>query len=260
MPPTITVTTWNVNSLPVRLAQVQAFLASEAPDVLALQETKVPDAAFPLQELEACGYHVCFSGQKSYNGVAVLSREPATDMVTDFPDFDDPQRRLLAVTIAGVRIVDVYIPNGQSLDSDKYRYKQRWLEALAIWLEAELARYPELVLLGDFNIAPQAVDMHDPARWQGRIMCSDEEQGWFRQRLTQGLYDTVRSLAGDQPVYSWWDYRMQAWRRNWGLRIDHILATPTLQAVDWRIGTDWRAHERPSDHAPVTVSLQRQIV
>ncbi len=249
------IATWNVNSLPVRLAQVLDFLAQERPDVLALQETKTTDANFPRQALEDAGYHVEFRGQKSYNGVAVLARQPMRDARDALPGLDDPQRRLLAVSIGDLRVIDVYIPNGQSLDSDKFRYKCRWLDALSDLLREERSRHRKLVVLGDFNIAPTDLDMHDPVRWRGRIMCSPREQDWFQHCLRLGFVDGVRALAGDARVFSWWDYRMQAYRRGWGLRIDHVLHGAALRPVEYAIGLRWREQPRPSDHAPVILTL-----
>lgn len=254
------ITTWNVNSLKVRLPHLLEFLEKQLPDVVALQETKTTDAQFPRAEIEATGYHVIFSGQKTYNGVAIISRQTADDtsIIDAIPDLDDPQKRLLAATIGNVRIINVYIPNGQEPGSDKYAYKFRWLEAFRRYLQSELTAYEQLIVLGDFNIAPADIDVHDPARWQGRIMCSDAERDWFRSLLDLGLVDSVRTVHPDAPMHSWWDYRMQAFRRRWGIRIDHLLATPTLVPVGAKVATDFRAMERPSDHAPVSVTFDAQ--
>jgi len=251
----VKVVTWNVNSLNVRLPHLLQLLEEESPDVVALQETKTSDATFPAAEIEAAGYRVIFSGQKSYNGVAILSRSAAADVVTDLPDFDDPQRRLLAATIDGVRVVNVYIPNGQAVGSEKYDYKFRWLKAFRTLIEAELQQHPPLIILGDFNIAPHDRDIHDPARWQGKIMCSEPERRWFAELLALGLRDTVRTLYPEEGMFSWWDYRASAFRRNWGIRIDHLLATPALTPVNAAVGKRFRALERPSDHAPVWVDF-----
>jgi len=247
------IVTWNVNSLNVRLPHVLKYLANEKPDVLALQETKMPDEKFPAAEIEAAGYQVVYSGQKTYNGVAVISRAGMDDCVTDLPEINDPQRRLLACTIAGVRIIDVYIPNGQEVGSEKYDYKFRWLAALYDFLQAEIKLHKRVVLLGDFNIAPADIDIHDPQRWHEKIMCSTREREMFRSLLGLGLYDVVRELYPDEPLHSWWDYRMNAFRRNWGIRIDLHLASPAMQAGAAGVSTDFRALERPSDHAPVWV-------
>ncbi len=247
--------TWNVNSLNVRLPHVLDFLATEQPDVLALQETKLPDARFPADGIEAAGYRVAYAGQKTYNGVAVISRSGIADIETDLPGLDDPQRRLLACTIDGVRIVNVYIPNGQEVGSEKYRYKFRWLEALRDFLAGELQRHPRLLLLGDFNIAPADIDVHDPQRWHERIMCSTAEREMFRSLLDLGLRDVVRELHPRMPLHSWWDYRMNAFRRGWGIRIDLQLATPALKARAAGVADAYRTLERPSDHAPVWVEF-----
>ena len=249
------ITTWNVNSLKVRLPHVLEYLANEQPDVLALQETKQQDKDFPQAEIEAAGYHVQFSGQKTYNGVAMISREEAADMVFDMPKLDDPQRRLLAATIDGVRVIDVYIPNGQEVGCDKYQYKFRWLNALRDFLRTELERHEKLVLLGDYNIAPADLDIHDPSRWVEKIMCSTPEREWFFSLMDLGLYDSIRQLHPEDAMHSWWDYRSNAFRRKWGIRIDHILATSALQIQAGGVHIDYRAKERPSDHAPVWAEL-----
>jgi len=245
------IVTWNVNSLNVRLPHVLEYLAERRPDILALQEIKLPDERFPTAEIAAAGYQACFAGQKTYNGVAMISRAAAGDIITDMPGLDDPQRRLLAATIDGVRIINVYIPNGQEVGSEKFAYKLRWLQALHDFVQAEIRRHDRLVLLGDYNIAPADADVHDPRRWQGRIMCSDVEREMFHRLCALGLTDTVRALHPDAPMFSWWDYRLSAFRRGWGLRIDHILATEALAVVEAGVDTDMRARERPSDHAPV---------
>jgi len=249
------IVTWNVNSLNVRLPHVLRYLDEHSPDILALQETKTPDEKFPRAEIEAAGYQVCFSGQKTYNGVAILSHSPAEDVIASIPDFDDPQRRLLAATMDGTRIIDVYIPNGQEVGSEKYKYKFRWLAAFETFLKQELKAYDKLIVLGDFNIAPADIDIHDPKRWKGKIMCSDAERDQFQKFLALGLTDTVRSLYPDEGMYSWWDYRLNAFRRGWGLRIDHVLATSAMAPQTAGVHTDERDRERPSDHAPVWSEL-----
>jgi exodeoxyribonuclease-3 len=251
------IVSWNVNSLNVRLPHVLEFLAKHQPDVLALQETKVPDEKFPQAEIERAGYQAVFSGQKTYNGVAILSRQAASDDMVDLPGLDDPQRRLLAATIQGIRIIDVYIPNGQEVGSEKYAYKSRWLHAFRDYLRKEMAEHKKLVVLGDYNIAPADLDVHDPDRWREKIMCSPAEREMFRSFIDLGLTDSIRLLSQDKSVFSWWDYRMNAFRRGWGLRIDHILASAAMQAVETGVDTDFRAMERPSDHAPVWVSFTR---
>jgi exodeoxyribonuclease-3 len=232
------------------------YLSGQAPDVLALQETKTPDEKFPHEEIEAAGYRVVYSGQKTYNGVAVLSRIKALDVQAGIPDFDDAQRRMLAVTIDGLRIIDVYIPNGQEVDSEKYEYKLRWLEAFSAYLKEQLTQHDRLVVLGDFNIAPADIDIHDPLRWQGKIMCSEVERQRFFAMLDMGLKDTLRELHPDESMHSWWDYRLNAFQRGWGIRIDHVLATAVLQPLAGGVHKDERGRERPSDHAPVWVEFQ----
>nr|WP_241696878.1 exodeoxyribonuclease III [Mariprofundus sp. KV] len=249
------ITTWNVNSLNVRLPHLLEYLAEFKPDVIALQETKIPDEKFPTAEIEAAGYQAVFSGQKTYNGVAIISRQKASDIVTEIPDLDDPQRRLLAATINGVRIINVYIPNGQEVGSEKFAYKFRWLDAFKSYLQSELNNHNRLVLLGDYNITPGDFDVHDPSRWQGKITCSEREREAFAQLLNLGLRDSVRELHPDAPMFSWWDYRMNAFRRKWGIRIDHLLVTPAMQPLTAGVATDYRARERPSDHAPVWVNF-----
>ena len=249
------IVSWNVNSLNVRLPHVLDFLAQEQPDVLALQETKVPDEKFPQDAILAAGYQVAYAGQKTYNGVAVISRLPASDIVTAVPNLDDPQQRLLAATVDGVRIIDVYIPNGQAVGSDKYAYKFSWLNAFHTYLQSELAQHDQLVVLGDYNIAPSDQDIHDPGRWHEKIMCSTPEREWFQSLLDMGLTDTIRQLHPDAAMHSWWDYRMNAFRRKWGIRIDHLLATSAMHATAGGVAINYRALERPSDHAPVWVEF-----
>jgi len=247
------IATWNVNSLKVRLPHLVDWLARESPDVVCLQETKLSDEAFPCAEIEAAGYGVVYSGQKAYNGVAILSRAPLADVQAGIPGFADEQKRVLAATLNGVRVVCVYVPNGQSLDSDKFQYKLAWLSALHDWLANELERYPRLAVLGDFNIAPEDRDVHDPVLWQGNVLVSDVEREHFRALLGLGLKDTFRLFEQPPGQYSWWDYRQAAFRRNLGLRIDHVLASDTFAAAckNCRIDTAPRALERPSDHTPV---------
>ena len=250
------ITTWNVNSLNVRLPHVLDYLDKRQPDILALQETKLPDERFPKDEIEASGYQVSFSGQKTYNGTAIISKVPAVDIKTDIPALDDPQRRLLAATMDGIRIINVYIPNGQEVGSEKYDYKLRWLMAFRNYLQSELGRHDRLIVLGDFNIAPADIDVHDPTRWNEKIMCSSKERAWFSGLLELGLVDTLRSFQPLQPLHTWWDYRLNAFDRNWGLRIDHLLATPSLTIANVGVDTAYRALERPSDHAPTWALFQ----
>jgi exodeoxyribonuclease-3 len=252
------IATWNVNSLKVRLPQVLDWLAAQQPDVLCLQETKLEDKAFPFAELAAAGYQACHSGQKTYNGVAILSRAAGQDVARGIADFDDPQARVIAATVADVRIVCAYVPNGQAVGSDKYEYKLRWLAALRIWLERELARYPRLALLGDYNIAPDDRDVHDPAAWRDQVLCSVPERAAFAELTALGLADAFRLFEQPAKTFSWWDYRMMAFRRNTGLRIDHILLSAVLadRCTACRIDKAPRKLERPSDHAPVIADLK----
>ena len=247
------IATWNVNSLRVRLPLLTEWLSRNPVDVLGVQETKLIDADFPRAELEALGYQVQASGQKTYNGVALLSRWPLTEVVTDIPAFEDPARRVLAATTAGLRVINLYVPNGQTVDSDKYHYKLRWLAALTDWLRGELAGPERLVVLGDFNIAPEDRDVHDPAAWAGSVHVSEPERRALRGLLDLGLVDVFRRFEQPDRSYSWWDYRMLAFRRNHGLRIDLLLADRTLadRCTACVIDREPRRAERPSDHTPV---------
>jgi exodeoxyribonuclease-3 len=251
------IATWNVNSLRVRLPQLLEWLSSSAPDVIALQETKLTDEAFPAADLLAAGYQSVWSGQKTYNGVAILARTPLTDAVRDMPGFDDPQRRVLAVSIGDLRVIDVYVPNGQSVGSDKYHYKLGWLRALRQWLRAELAAHPLLIVLGDFNIAPEDRDVHDPLAWAGSVQVSAEEREALRNTLALGLIDVFRRFEQPPQSFSWWDYRAGAFRRNHGLRIDLLLASAALAArcTACQIDREPRRVERASDHTPVVASF-----
>jgi exodeoxyribonuclease-3 len=247
------IATWNVNSLKVRLGQVVDWLNEEQPDVLALQETKTPDETFPLAEFEAAGYRASYSGQKTYNGVAVLSKSPALDPTTDIPSLDDPQRRILAVSVDDVRVVNLYVVNGQAVGSEKFDYKLHWLEQVSAYLRSELAAHRYLVVLGDFNIAPEDRDVHDPVQWREKILCSTQEREALQKMLDAGLVDVFRQFEQPEKSFSWWDYRAAAFRRNRGLRIDLILASRALAqaCTASTIDTRPRKHERPSDHTPV---------
>lgn len=256
------IATWNVNSLKVRLPQVLDWLAAAAPEVLCLQETKLEDKAFPAAELQAAGYHVLFAGQKTYNGVAILSKSPLSLVADGLPGLDDPQKRLLAADVAcaggPVRVVCGYFPNGQALDSEKYPYKLSWLKALLEWLPGQLLAQPRLALLGDFNIAPDDRDVHDPKAWEGQVLVSPPERQAFQDLLALGLSDSFRLFEQPEKSFSWWDYRMMGFRRNAGLRIDHILLSPPLAAACRACAVDKapRKLERPSDHAPVVAELE----
>jgi exodeoxyribonuclease III len=252
------IATWNVNSLKVRLPHVLDWLAQHQPDVLCLQETKTEDKGFPFAELEAAGYTALHNGQKTYNGVALLVRGTVTDVLRDIPNFDDPQKRIIAGTVNGVRIISAYIPNGSEVGSEKYEYKLRWLKALIAWLKEEMATHPQLALLGDYNIAPDDRDVHDPAAWAGKILCSEPERDAFRALIDMGLSDAFRLFEQPEKIYSWWDYRMMGFRRNFGMRIDHILLSSALAARCTACSVDKapRKLERPSDHAPVIAELK----
>ena len=254
---TLKITTWNVNSLRVRLPQLLDWLAANQPDVVALQETKLTDDAFPFAEIAAAGYQCLANGQKTYNGVALLAKAPLAAPQRDLPGFEDPQRRVLAARVAGARVVNLYVPNGQAVGSEKYQYKLRWLEALRDWLAAELTREPRLVVLGDFNIAPEDRDVHDPAAWAGSVHVSDAERAALRALQDLGFEDVFRRFEQPPGAYSWWDYRQGAFRRNHGLRIDLVLASPTLAAACRACSIDVapRRVERASDHAPVTATF-----
>jgi exodeoxyribonuclease-3 len=249
--------TWNVNSLKVRLPHLLDWVGRHAPDVVCLQETKLEDPKFPAAELAAAGYQSLFSGQKTYNGVAILAKVTGADPVVLIPGFADEQKRVLAATVNGVRVICLYVPNGQSVGSDKYEYKLRWLTAVTAWLKEELARHPRLAVLGDYNIAPEARDVHDPAAWEGQVLVSEPERAAFRALEALGLKDTFRLFGQPDGSYSWWDYRMNAFRRKMGLRIDHILASEALSATcsSCTIDVEPRRLERPSDHAPVVAEF-----
>jgi exodeoxyribonuclease-3 len=251
------IATWNVNSLAVRLPQLLDWLAANPVDTIVLQETKLTDDKFPHAELAAAGYAAQWHGQKTYNGVALLSRRGATDVVRNIPGFDDDQARVIAGTVDGVRVIGAYFPNGQAPDSDKFQYKMRWLNALRHWVADELRRHPRLALLGDYNIAPEDRDVHDPVAWFGQIHCTPEEREHFAALLALGLHDAFRLFEQPPKSWSWWDYRNLAFRRNQGLRIDHILVSEALkpQVVGCVIDKLPRKNERPSDHAPVVVDL-----
>lgn len=251
------IATWNVNSLKVRLPHVLDWLATVQPDALCLQETKTEDKGFPFAELEAAGYRALHNGQKTYNGVAILARSELADVQRDIPGFDDPQKRILAATVNGVRLVCAYMPNGSEVGSDKYAYKLQWLAALTDWLREEMARHPRLALLGDFNIAPDDRDVHDPVAWAGKILCSEPERAAFRGFIDLGLADAFRRFEQPEKIFSWWDYRMMGFRRNLGLRIDHILLSAELAGRCRACSIDKapRKLERPSDHAPVIAEI-----
>lgn len=254
--------TWNVNSLSVRLPQLIDWLAANPVDALVLQETKQTDDKFPHADLEAAGYQAQWFGQKTYNGVALLTKTASTDIIKNIPGFEDDQARVIAGTVAdpelgSVRVIGGYFPNGQAPDSDKFVYKMKWLTALESWLKDELARHPNLVLMGDFNIAPTDLDVYDPVAWKDQIHCTVEERDHFKQLVGLGLTDAFRLFEQAPKSWSWWDYRNLAFRKNQGLRIDHILVSDTLknQVSACVIDKAPRKNERPSDHTPVVVTL-----
>jgi exodeoxyribonuclease-3 len=251
------IATWNVNSLKVRLPHLLQWLATSPVDVLCLQETKLTDDKFPVAEINAAGYQVVFSGQKTYNGVAILSRQPIADVVRNNPHYADEQQRLIAATVDGVRFICAYVPNGQAVGSDKYAYKMDWLAALREWVGEEMAAHPQFAILGDYNIAPEDRDVHDPEAWAGQIHCSPAEREALLALNGLGLSDAFRLFEQPDKQYSWWDYRQMAFRRNRGLRIDHILLSPALtqRCTACVIDREPRKWEQPSDHTPVIATL-----
>ena len=247
----------------MRLPHVLDWLRDHQPDVLCLQETKQEDSKFPYVALKEAGYNAVHVGQKAYNGVAILSRNEMTDVTYGIAgshsvdDSDIEQKRVISATINGTRVVCVYVVNGQAVDSDKYQYKMRWLTALTNWLESELSKYPKLVLLGDYNIAPEDRDCHDPAAWVGQILVSPPERQAFQKLIALGLHDSFRLFDQAEKSFSWWDYRMMGFRRNFGMRIDHILVSDALKNSCTAAYIDKlpRKLERPSDHTPVVLEL-----
>ena len=249
--------TWNVNSLKVRLPHLLDWLTKHAPDVVCLQETKIEDPNFPVAAIEAAGYRTAFSGQRTYNGVAIVSRAPLADVQAGIPGFEDEQKRVVTATVGDMRVVCAYVPNGQAVGTEKYEYKLKWMRAFAAWLRAELVRHPRLVVLGDCNVAPEDRDVHDPKLWAGQVLCSEEERAAFRRLLDLGLKDSFRLFDQPEKSFTWWDYRMNQFKRNMGLRIDHILASAELAArcTSCTIDVAPRRLERPSDHAPVLAEI-----
>lgn len=255
------IASWNVNSLTVRLDQVLAWLESSGTDILALQETKLIDEKFPVDAFREKGFYIAFSGQKSYNGVAIISRHPIDDEVKDLPVFSDPQRRLLAVTIAGIRLINLYVPNGAAVGTDKYEYKLRWLDNVESFIKQQLTQYPRVAVVGDFNIAPEDRDVHDPKAWEGCVLVSPAERHAFTKLVDLGLHDSFRKFDQDEQVFSWWDYRAAGFRRNRGLRIDHILLSEPLytECLESKVDIEPRRADRPSDHAPVWVTILSEM-
>lgn len=249
--------TWNVNSLNVRLPHVLDWLRDNQPDIVCLQETKQEDSKFPYETFRDAGYRAVHIGQKTYNGVAILSRHPLSNIQQNIPDFEDDQQRIIAADVNDIRVVCAYVPNGQAVGSDKYQYKLRWLNALTDWLKTELTKYPKLLLLGDYNIAPEDRDCHDPAAWEGQVLVSPPEREAFQKLIALGLHDSFRLFEQPEKSFSWWDYRMMGFRRNFGMRIDHILVSDALRPLckGAHIDKTPRKLERPSDHTPVVLEL-----
>lgn len=253
------IVTWNVNSIAVRLPLVADFLGSLRPDIVCLQETKCPDERFPAADFASLGYESVFYGQPTYNGVAILARSPVTDVERGFPDDDiGSHRRLIAGTVNGVRVINVYIPNGSEVGSEKYAFKLAWMAKLRKYLDERCSRDQLLVLCGDFNVAPEARDVHDPELWEGRVLFSEPEREALKKIADWGLVDLFRVHHSEGGHYSWWDYRGGGFRRNHGLRIDHLWATGKLAALCTSVEIDrtQRALERPSDHAPVIAGFK----
>jgi exodeoxyribonuclease-3 len=251
------IATWNVNSMKVRLPHVLEWLGASQPDILVLQEIKQVTEMFPGDDLEAAGYRSLANGQKTYNGVAVVSREEAIDPGLEIPGFDDPQRRVLAVTIDGIRVINLYVPNGSEVGSEKYDYKLGWLRSLRDYLARELAEHEKLVVLGDFNIAPADEDVYDPEKWGEAILCSPPERAALRALLDLGLNDVFRKFEQPDKSFSWWDYRRAGFQRNAGLRIDLILTSRVMteRCTASYIDREPRTWERPSDHTPVVAEF-----
>ena len=251
------IASWNVNSLKVRLPQVLDWLEHQRPDVLGLQETKLTDDKFPAAAFRELGYEVSFSGQPTYNGVALISAAEQTDMVRSIPDFEDEQKRVIAATINGVRVVNLYVVNGQEVGSEKFAYKLAWLEAVTRWIERERSQHDRLVVMGDFNIAPDDRDVYDPAAWHEKILCSTPEREALQRLLDLGMHDSFRLFDQAEAVFSWWDYRAAMFRRGLGLRIDLVLCSDALKesCTTSYVDKEPRRLERPSDHAPAVAEF-----
>jgi exodeoxyribonuclease-3 len=252
------IATWNINSLKIRLPHLLDWLVRQQPDVLCLQELKLDDPQFPVAALAEAGYRAVYSGQKTYNGVAILAREAPEDVQVGISGYEDAHRRVIAATVGGIRAVCFYVPNGQSVDSDKYRYKLEWLRRATDWLREEVRRHPRIAVSGDFNIAPDDRDVHDPELWRGQVLCTDAERAAYRGWIDLGLVDSFRLFDQPEKSFSWWDYRMLGFQKNHGLRIDHILLSPALAALCERCWIDRaeRKKQQPSDHAPVIAELR----
>ncbi len=258
------IASWNVNSLKIRIDQVLEWLPTSGMDILALQETKTKDENFPVEAIKDAGYFVEYSGQATYNGVAIISKLPLTDIVTDVPDLDDPQRRIMAATIndpelGKVRVLDLYVVNGQAPETEKFAYKFNWLDKVTQFIAAEIQQYENYIILGDFNIAPKDEDVHDPEEWLNKIHCTNEERAALDKILSLGFSDTFRLFDQEERSYSWWDYRGMSFRRKRGLRIDLVLASDSLREKCVKAGIDLepRTWERPSDHTPVWAEFKK---
>ena len=254
------IATWNVNSIRAREERLIRWLGAHQPDVLCLQELKVQDADFPVDAVREAGYEAAFHGQKTYNGVAILARTPPEDVREGLgDDVDDPQARLLSVRVDGVRVISAYVPNGSTIESDKYAYKLAWLGRLREYLERDADPGDDVALCGDFNVAPEDLDVCDPAGWADSVLCHDDARSALARVADWGLTDTFRPLHPDEPIFSWWDYRQLAFPRNQGLRIDHVYATASLAATATEafVDRDERKGKKPSDHAPVVVTFDR---
>ncbi len=253
------VASWNVNSINVRLTQVLEWFDKQEIDILALQETKVIDTNFPQDIFHSKGLHVSFSGQKTYNGMAIISRYPIENVLTDIPQLQDPQRRILAANICDLRIINLYVPNGSTPNSEKYLYKLDWLEKVTEFVQSEMKNHEKIILLGDFNIAPTELDVHDPSEWEGSVLVSPAERASLQGVLNLGFYDIFRYLNPNVQAYTWWDYRAASFRRNRGLRIDLILVTQALlsQTTCCVIDKEPRKHPQPSDHTPLIIALEK---
>lgn len=253
----IKIASWNVNSLKVRLEQVLSFLKTDDVDILALQETKLTNENFPHDIFTDSGYYVSYSGQKTYNGVAIISKKPINNTITDVDGFNDPERRILAASIDDLRIINLYVPNGQSIESEKYQYKLNWLKNITNFIQQQLHIYPNLAVVGDFNIAPEDIDVHDIKDWDGHVLVSDFERQALKKITNLSLHDSFRNFQQSDSQFSWWDYRAASFRRNRGLRIDLILLSESLikRCTSSTIIKEIRKHPRPSDHAPVMVTI-----
>ena len=251
------IASWNVNGVRARLEHVTSWIEANQPDVLALQETKVMDDMFPFEAFEKIGYQAKIYGQKSYNGVALLAKSEPENVVEGIDGYKDEQTRVISATYGDIRVVNVYIPNGQTVGSDKFNYKMKWLKNLLKLLEQQLKTNNKIVVLGDFNIAPDDTDVHDPELWKDKVLCSDDERKWLSKIMGLGFIDSFRLFEQEEGLFSWWDYRAAAYRRKMGLRIDLILISEALKksCVDGYIDETPRGQEKPSDHTPVLIEL-----